>query len=1192
MFKNMKIGTRIAIGYLLILFVFLLLSFYSIGKLDYSTDQIRKLYEHPFTVKSSLLSIDANTTRIRFLLRKAYLSADNNEVMEIKTQISVIEPEIISALASVENRFLGDKNLIKQIRVNYDRYISFHVNYFDLLLHGKKDEALKLLDTKMYSNAAENEKLIKEAIDFATRKAQWFYENTQKTNDETKNILYFILAGTILLSCVFGVIFTRSITTPIYKLTETTKEVASGNLNVNIDVSAADETGLLAKSFQLMMDSLRKVLSERDAENWKKTGYAKVSEIMRGEQDIITLSQNLITYISEYLGALIGAIYLTRKNQNILKLTGTYAHNKRKGLSNEFAVGDGLVGQCALEKQSILLTNVPEDYIKIMSGLGEKVPSNILVTPFIYNDEVKGVIELGAFTAFTEHQTEFMKSVSETIAIAFSVAQAQQKTKELLEITQNQAEELQAQQEELIANNEELADRARILRESEVKLQEQQEELRQANEELEEHAKLMEKQRDEIKKKNMELEKNQVLNLQKTRELEITGKYKSEFLANMSHELRTPLNSILLLSKFLFENKDGNLTEKQMECAATVHSSGKDLLSLINDILDLSKVEAGKVELHIEAIEAERVKAFIESNFLPFTEEKNLSLHVAISDNAPKYIHTDIQKMEQILRNLLSNAVKFTESGSVTVTIGKGAIKGHSGGVLSVSVSDTGIGIPPDKLDVIFEAFKQADGTTSRKYGGTGLGLTISKELVKLLRGEMVVKSEFGSGSTFTIHIPDLQNLTDAEISPEGPGRAKPHIPDEQPLKKEIQLKGKTLEDDRESLSADEKSILIIEDDTVFAKILLDISRERGYKGIAAQDGAGGVDCAHKYKPSAIILDMGLPDIDGWTVIERLKDSSVTRSIPIHIISASEKTIDVLKSGGIGFLTKPVNMEKINEVFTRLEKIFSGKTRQILAVSLDTKQAATLKELLRNTDVEVDYVPIKEAQHALELNLYDCLILNFTGDESAAFDFLDKIKSTETFNNIPVIVFNSLQLSSENEIKLNLYARKIVLKIVKSHDRLFDEIVLFLHLPQSQLPEEKQKILIKVHDKEHIFKDRNILITDDDSRNVFALSGILQEEGMNVAIAKNGIECLDILKKNDTIEVILMDIMMPEMDGYAAIKEARKIRRYRDIPIIALTAKAMKEDRIKCIEAGANDYLSKPIDKDRLLSLLRIWLYR
>ncbi|MBF0555690.1 MAG: response regulator, partial [Nitrospirae bacterium] len=1161
--------------------VFLLLSLYSISKLNYSADQTKHMYEHPITVRHKLHSISENSFKIRFLLRKVYFAANNNEIVEIKTQVASLKPKIMRDLAVVENLFLGDKSLIQQISSNISRYTSLDDDYFDLLLQGKKAEAINLLDSKMYDYAEENEKLIGEANTFASNKADSFYETTQKSNEESKHILYSLLGIAIILCAVLSFIFVRIITVPVSKLLDVTKEISSGNLNVTIDVSARDEIGMLSKSFHQMVESLRNNLLVRNIEDWKKSGYSQINSIMRGEQDVITLSQNLITSISEYMGARIGAIYLVH-GQNTLSLTGTYAYSKRKNLSNEFAFGDGLIGQAALEKQSILLTEVPADYIKITSGLGDAAPLNILVTPFVYNGEVKGVIELGAFTAFKDHQIEFMNTVSDGIAIAFSVAQSRDTMRGLLEETQIQAEELQTQQEELRANNEMLASQTKTLKESESQLQQQREELRQANEELEEHAKMMEKQRDEIKKTNIELERNQEYNLQKTRELEITSKYKSEFMANMSHELRTPLNSILLLSKFLSENKDGNLTPKQIECAGTVYSSGNDLLSLINDILDLSKIEAGKVELHVETIETSGIKSFIENNFLPFTEEKKLTLQVAVLENAPKQIHTDIQKMEQIIRNLLSNAVKFTEKGSIVVTIGNAP---HDGG-LSLCVSDTGIGIPQDKLEVIFEAFKQADGSTSRKYGGTGLGLTISRELVKLLKGEILVRSDFGFGSTFTMLIPDLKDVASMEDTPKKtltPIIAK---------RREPRANGKDIEDDRECVAPGEKSILIIEDDTAFAKILMDISRERGYKGIVVHNGKDGIDCAREYKPKAIILDMGLPDIDGWAVIERLKESSETRNIPVQIMSASEKDIDALKSGSVGYLTKPVNMEKIEAAFDRIESIFSVEKRRIMAVNLNAQQEATLKELLKNTILEVNYVSAKKAQTDIESSLYDCVVMNVSGSEPVCFAFLDKIKNTEQLNSIPVIIYNSALLGFGDEIRLSMYAQRIVIKTVKSLERLLTEIVLFSHIIEAQLPEEKRNMLRRVYDKEHIFKGKNVLITDDDSRNVFALTSVLEGKGMNVLVAGNGVECITILKQNDTIDIVLMDIMMPEMDGYEAIKEARKISRYRDIPIIALTAKAMKEDRIKCVEAGANDYLSKPIDKDRLLSLLRIWLYQ
>ncbi|MBF0486916.1 MAG: response regulator [Nitrospirae bacterium] len=1180
MFKNLKIGTLIALGYLLLILVFLVLSLYSINKINYSAEQTRHMYEHPFTVTNKLLSVSENSFRIRFLLRRAFSMSSHDEIMEVKTQVAALKPKIMEDLAVAGNLFLGDKRLLKQVGSNLDRYTSLDDDYFDLLMQGKKTEAINLLDSKMYNYAEENEKLLREASAFASNKAASFYETTQQSNEDSKHILYFLLVISIFLGAILSFVFTRIITIPVSRLLGVTREISSGNFNVTIDVSAEDEIGMLSKSFHQMVETLRNNKSARDVEDWKKSGYTQINSVMRGEQDVVTLSQNLIMSISEYTGARIGAIYLTQ-GQGTLKLTGTYAYNKRKNLSNEFAFGDGVIGQAALERHSILLTEVPTDYIKITSGLGDAAPLNILVTPFMYNGEVKGVIELGSFSSFTDNQVEFMNSVSEGIAIAFSVAQSRDTMRALLEETQNQAEELQVQQEELRANNEMLASQTKMLKISESKLQEQQEELRQTNEELEERAKLMEKQRDEIKKTNIELERNQEFNLQKTRELEITSKYKSEFMANMSHELRTPLNSILLLSKFLSENKDSNLTPKQIECAGTVYSSGKDLLSLINDILDLSKVEAGKVELNVEAIETSSIKTFIENNFLPLTEEKNLTLQAEVLESAPKQIHTDRQKMEQIIRNLLSNAIKFTEQGSITVTI-DGAP--HGGGVL-VCVSDTGIGVPQDKLEVIFEAFKQADGSTSRKYGGTGLGLTISRELVKLLKGEIMVKSDFGTGSSFTMLIPDLRGVNNdttgkmvATVTPKKPAGSAKYA--------------KYIEDDRECLTPGEGTILIIEDDTAFAKVLLSISRERGYRGIVAPNGMEGIDCARKYKPVAIILDMGLPDIDGWAVIERLKESPETRSIPVQIISAAEKDIDILKSGSVGYLTKPVNMERIEEAFNRLEGIFSVRRRRIMAVNLDAKQEAALRGLLTDTGLDTVYMSAKKAQTDIESNGYDCVVMNVSGSEPVCFTFLDKIKNIEQLNGIPVIIYNSRQLSVGDEIRLSMYAQRIVIKTVKSLDRLLNEIVLFSHVIEAQLPEEKQNILRRVYDKEHIFKGKNVLITDDDSRNVFALTSVLEGKGMNVLVAGNGVECISILKQNDAIDIVLMDIMMPEMDGYEAIKEARKIKHYRDIPIIALTAKAMKEDRLKCVEAGANDYLSKPIDKDRLLSLLRIWLYQ
>lgn len=1199
MLKNLTIGQRLAVGYAIKFLIFLGVILYALNCIKYVSNQTKMFYDHPFIVSNALLRIDGNTEKIRLAVRRAAFSVSKDEILAFKSLISTYEVQIDKDIDIAEERFLGDKKLIERIHIDYHRWRTLREHFFLLLLEGKKDEAQVFLDSTLLASRHEIDSLLKETIGFSQNKALTFYTNVENSNTKTIYSMYFIITIAFIITCILAFVFTRSITNPLFKLIGITREISNGKLDVPIDIYSKDEIGKLTESFRNMTDKLRSIFFEKDLEDWKKTGQSGLNDRMRGEQDMAGLAQSIINFLAEYSKAHIGAIYLVSDNKT-LKMAGSYAYNKRKNLSNEFSFGDGLVGQAALEKQSILLTEVPSDYIKISSGLGELEPCNILVIPLLHESEVKGIVELGSFNKFTDAQIEFMQTVSESIAIAFSVTQSRENTKELLRITQKQAEELQVQQEELQTSNEELSNQSKILKESEAELQTQQEELRQANEELEERSNLMEKQRDEIKKKNVELEKSQQVNIQRARDLEITSRYKSEFLANMSHELRTPLNSILLLSKYLFDNKEGNLSDKQLESVRTVYSSGKDLLNLINDILDLSKVESGKIELNIDAISMSEIKSFIESNFMPLVQDKGLSLNIVIAKDVPDSIRTDIQKVYQILRNLISNAIKFTEKGSVNISIDSPKTKHLTSGVAAsvnaivISVSDTGIGIPKDKQDVIFEAFKQADGTTSRKYGGTGLGLTISRELAKFIGGEISVKSEAGVGSTFALYLCELQNgmIKEIESSLSNRQSGTPQYGttlSEQPL---IRSYDNVISDDRDSLPSDEKSILIIEDDNVFAKMLLDIGHEKGFKGIVAGDGQIGIEYANTYKPDAIILDIGLPVMGGWSVMERLKDNSATRNIPVHVISASEKNIDVMKAGVIGYITKPVSMEKIDEVFKKIEEVFSENNRRLLAVNVDEDQRSILMELILNTTVESVFTSSEEAAVLVESSDYDCIVLNLSGKVRAGFNLLDKLKSSDLLIGTPVIIYNSAPLTKEEEIRLSLYSQKIILKKVKSTERLLDEIVLFLHLVESRLPEEKQRLLGKVHDRDSIFKDKKILLVDDDARNVFALTSVLEESGLKVLIGRNGKECIEWLKNTPGISLVLMDIMMPEMDGYEAIREIRKMYEYKNVPIIALTAKAMKDDKLKCIEAGANDYLSKPIEAERLLSLLRVWLYQ
>ncbi len=978
-----------------------------------------------------------------------------------------------------------------------------------------------------------------------------------------------------------------------------------------VEIEKRTDNDRLSAALNRMTRNLRDMTRDSERRNWLKTGQTQLNDRMRGEPDLTDLGRSLITFLAKYLKAQIGAFYVPDGN-HCLHLVASYAYQKRKHLSNVFEVGEGLVGQAALEKRSIILTNVPDDYIAVSSGLGEARPRNIAVLPLLFEGEVKGVIELGSLYEFADENLAFLNLVAENIAIAIHSAQSRLRVQELLEETQSQAEELQTQQEELRQANEELEEQAKALTESEARLQVQQEELQQTNEELEEQTQILEKQQSDIKTKNTELEKAQKLLEEKARDLEITNKYKSEFLANMSHELRTPLNSILLLSKLLWDNKEKTLTKKQVEYAQSVYSSGNELIELINEILDLSKVESGKMELHIEDAKLTQIVAAMKRHFNPIAKEKKLTFDIRVAKELPETVRTDQRRLEQIIKNLLSNAFKFTSQGGVSLIIGRPDHDANLANTdltldrtIAVSVSDTGTGIAPEKLKIIFEAFAQADGTTMRQYGGTGLGLSISRELAMLLGGEIQVDSREGSGSTFVLFLPE----TFSEPLAQTAKRTEKPVPtanNEKPELDGIRHTPPTSEqtggpdgaypfipDDRNAISPGDRSILIIEDDPTFARLLRDISREKDYKAIVARSGESGLHFADYYKPSGIILDIGLPGMDGWTVMIRLKENPNTRHIPVHFISAVNGGHDALRMGAVGHLTKPVSMESLEQVYEKIDHILSKPDKHLLVVEDNRTQQKAITELIGDKDVRTTVASTsREAYALLTSERFDCMVLDLGLANMSGLELLKKIRSSNHLNTLPVVVYSSRKLMAKEKAALDEHAQSIIVKRAETMERLLDETALFLHRVEADLPEAKRKMLRMIHDNEAILHGKKILVADDDMRNVFALTSILEQKGMQVIANKNGKEVLRQLQRHPDIDLVLMDIMMPEMDGYTAMRNIRKLKSgMRDIPIIALTAKAMKNDRSKCIAAGANDYLAKPVEADKLLSVLRVWLY-
>jgi len=963
------------------------------------------------------------------------------------------------------------------------------------------------------------------------------------------------------------------------------------------EVQLLSEHDPLGLALSDMTDALRKSEIKNIAQDWLKTGQMKLNDRMRGEQELIDLSKNILAFLVNYLPAQMALIYLIELDErhlSFLRLTASYHYTHRKNLDNRFYFGEGLVGQAALEQQAILVTDDVEEFIRFESNGKNVVIQNIIAIPFSYENKVKGVIKLGSVDKLTTTQLEFLELAMTNIGIAVNTAESREKMRALLDKTQMQSQELRIQKEELQTQAEELQAQAEELQTQTVELQTQQEQLRQTNEDLNEYTKQLEHQKQEIYDKNAALEKTQVAVEVKAKELELASRYKSEFLANMSHELRTPLNSILILAQLLSKNTQANLTEKQVEYAKTIFQSGSDLLVLINEVLDLSKVEAGKIEVHIENLPLVDLAERIEHKFRSIAEQKGLAFQISIAKNLPVTIQTDTQRLQQILNNLLSNAFKFTASGEVKLMIQRPIPSSEFAGLdigktVAFSVIDTGVGIPEHKKESIFEAFRQADGTTSRKFGGTGLGLTITRQLARVLGGDIKVRSEVGKGSIFTFYLPETQEHY-------GIPEIQPSIPEVSALTSFTQTKQKNKKanvDDKNNIKPEDKSILIIENDPKFSGVLLELAREKGFKAIVAENGQKGLQFVKQYFPKAIMLDVGLPSIDGWTVMERLKDDPETRHIPVHFIAASGQVLVARKMGAIGYLFKPSTIDKLREAFDTIDQFIAQRQKNLLIIAYNQTHANDIINIVSMKNVNiVTEKTFTAAFEKLQTLSFDCIIFDVNVKDCSSVDFLKQEKTKKQLSNIPVIVYLSRELTKEEDVLWQQCNADLALKTVRSPERLLDETTLFLHQSEADLPQEKRKMLRRVHDKEAIFKGKRVLLVDDDARNVFALATVLEDKNMDVVISKNGQEALDSLAKESDISIILMDIMMPEMDGYEAIQRIRAHEKFRKLPIIALTAKAMKGDKAKCIEAGANDYLSKPVDTDKLMSLMRIWLYQ
>ncbi|PZQ44337.1 MAG: histidine kinase [Micavibrio aeruginosavorus] len=963
------------------------------------------------------------------------------------------------------------------------------------------------------------------------------------------------------------------------ELTVEEKSLRAGRIDrMDASFKSTLTSGVLSAMCGAFLSLLVAWLLQRSAytsrrQQWLQDGEIGIANALLGDLTIDQLGEKILKFYADYLDMPVGAFFVKRGGGFRRSATYGVPHNAK--LPERFEIGDGLLGQAAKDRKAFILNDIPEGYLTTGSAFGNEKPKHLIVSPILTDGTVNAVIEMGSFDVLSPLALQLIQNTSEAIGVAVRAADYRASLQNLLEETQRQAEELQSQSEELRVSNEELEEQSRALKESQSRLEQQQAELEQTNAQLEEQAQMLETQRDDLSRSNEAVSV-------KAHELQQASQYKSDFLANMSHELRTPLNSSLILAKLLADNPDGNLTPEQVKFAQTIQSAGNDLLTLINDILDLSKIEAGHMDIHPENVRISRMIEDMSRMFAPMAKNKDIGFKATVDENCSEIIETDRLRLEQILKNLLSNAVKFTSSGSVEIKAAQ-AGKDH----VSFSIIDTGIGISEEHKQTIFEAFRQADGTISRKYGGTGLGLSITRELTRLLKSSIRLESEEGKGSTFTLMVPiSFGQGTIDKIET---------WPNEDTSEKAIANIG-SHNNDRNTIQKNSRTILVVEDDASFAEILYSLAQELGFHCLIASTAEEALITAKQYLPSAVILDVGLPDNSGLSVLDRLKRNTQTRHIPVHVISANDYAQTALSLGAVGYMLKPVKREEISDVLKKLEGRLQQKMHRVLIVEDDKTQREAIKKLLASKDVEI--VAVGTAADCLEnlkSSTFDCMVLDLTLPDASGYSLLETLSKEDDYSFPPVIVYTGKDLSQDAEQKLRRYSKSIIIKGAKSPERLLDEVTLFLHQVVSELPPEQQNMLKLSHNRDAVLEGKKILIVEDDIRNIYSLTNILEPRGAIVQTARNGREALEAMKNagNDNpISLILMDVMMPEMDGLSATREIRKNKDWKKLPIIMLTAKAMRDDQEKCLDAGANDYMAKPLDVEKLLSLVRVWMPR
>jgi CheY-like chemotaxis protein len=934
--------------------------------------------------------------------------------------------------------------------------------------------------------------------------------------------------------------------------------------------------GAVVETFQSILDKERAVRVEVEEQTWVRTGQTKISEAMQGDRSLEDLCERALKTLSEYIAADVAALFVAEP-MGFRRIAG-FALDSGAAGPERFKRGEGLIGRAAEGEDPLVVRDVPADFLQVRAGTGQRAPLELVIVPARTDGAVYAVIECAFLRPIPKRVLELIDAIGTSIAVAVRSAEYKSRLRELLEESQRQAEELQTQQEELRVANEELQEQSNALQHAQAQLEERQEQLTATNVNLEERSNELERTRQAVEEKATELER--------------ASQYKSEFLANMSHELRTPLNSSLILAGLLAANKHGNLSAEQVKFAQTIQMAGTDLLNLINDILDLSKIEAGRMEVNASATPVPRLIEPVRRMFEPLATDKKFKFLVSLGDSLPGTIETDTQRVQQILKNLLSNAFKFTEQGEVVLEVGADPEW------VTFSVRDTGIGIPEHQQRIVFDAFRQADGTTNRKYGGTGLGLSISRDLARLLGGSLTLRSKPGEGSTFTLSLPHRYRPSLVPAAPPAAAvAAEPRVSTRAPTLRQAPaptshaVADPYLPDDRDNLQPGRPVLLVVEDDPRFAEILSTLAHENEFQVLIAPTADEGIRLAQEYSPSAVILDMNLPDHSGLSVLDRLKRSPKTRHVPVHVISVEDYAQQALSMGAIGYMLKPVQPDAVVQALRKMEQRFTTHMRRLLVVEDDAIQRESICQLLGGPDVETVAVgTVREALAHLRSSTFDCVVTDLTLPDQSGYELLETMAQDDAYAFPPVIVYTGRELTEEQEQRLRKHSSSIIVKGARSPERLLDEVTLFLHQVESEMPVERQRALRQARDREALFEGRKILIVEDDVRNIFALSSVLEPKGAMIVIARNGREALEKVESEPHIDLVLMDIMMPEMDGLTATRELRKRPKGKRLPIIALTAKAMKDDQERCLLAGANDYIPKPLDIEMLLSLLRVWM--